>query len=71
MSFERLPDELVVRAFRYLLDERENYVQLRLTCRRFCFITNHKLPTAVDDAQLPRLARRYCRVCEATWRAAK
>jgi hypothetical protein len=70
MSFDRLPDELVVRVFRCLLDERENYAQLRRTCRRFCFIINHQLVTAADDVQFPRLALRYCRVCEPIWRAA-
>jgi hypothetical protein len=71
MSFDRLPDELVVRVFRCLLDEKENYARLRRTCRRFCFIINHKLLTLADRDLFPRLYPHWCcRICDAIWRAA-
>jgi hypothetical protein len=70
MSFDRLPDELVVRVFRCLLDEKENYARLRETCRRFCFIIDHELLTAADHVHFPRLALSYCHGCDSIWRAA-
>ena len=54
MSLDQLPLELVVKIFRYLLDDWKNIERLRRTCRRFNDIVNNHLIT-IHDEQLPEI----------------
>lgn len=54
MSFDRLPDKLLVKIFRYLLDDEDIFDKLRETCKLFNRIVNDELLT-IDDKQFPVL----------------
>jgi hypothetical protein len=49
-SFDDLPDELLVRIFRRLLDDRKTLSSLRETCKRFLRIINYQLLKVSDQA---------------------
>jgi hypothetical protein len=52
MSLQQLPDELLFKIFRHLLNEPEIFASLRVTCKRFLTIINKQLLT-VWDQQFP------------------
>lgn len=55
MSPVNLPDEMLIKIFRYLLDDQKSILRLRETCKRFCCIVNYKLLTAKHKKQFPSL----------------
>ena len=54
MSFEQLPNKLIVKIFRCLLDDPVVFKRLRETCKRFNDIVNDELLT-IQDKQFPVL----------------
>lgn len=64
MSADMLPDEILIKIFRYLLDNQKNFHSLRQTSRRFNYIVNYKLLN-IQDEQFPVLCpyvdQDYCK----------
>jgi len=58
MSLEKLPNELIAKIFKYILDcpehdsdENHQFLFLRTTCKRFNTIINHNLQDLLDPAE--------------------
>jgi hypothetical protein len=61
--FDKLPDELIVKIFGYLMKQKEDMSSLRQTCKRFCRIINGNLVTQPDSVEYGWDWGEFCAQC--------